>query len=178
MKSGELAQRLGVSDASIRNWAEMYRELLSPRGAGVQPGAAREFNEADALVLASVGLLRAQGVTHDDIRQTLQEGWRVEALPELPSAEETAARREIGLVPVEAAERWKDRYELVAAQLLSLQERERDYLERIADLERQLGEASGERKGKDAMIDELRNQIEALRADLAEARRKRGLFGR
>lgn len=181
MRSGELAERLNVSDSSIRNWSDLYGEFLSPKGKGVQPGAVREFSEADGLVMATVAHLREQAMPHEEIVDTLRSGWRIGELPTLPEPEEEEARREIQLVPVSDVERWRDRAQLAAEQLDQAISRERSALSQIAELQREIGRLEGRSELVDrleAEIERLRGEVDRLRQERDKARNeRRGPFG-
>jgi DNA-binding transcriptional MerR regulator len=177
MRSGELADRLNVSDSSIRNWSGLYAEFLTPLGAGVKEGATREFSHEDCLTLASVAFLRDQGDSHDEIRDTLRGGWRVGALPDLPPPEVEEARREVRLVPVAEVEKWRDMFALESKERDKVQKALDAAQERIAELEREVGQ----HEGKEGEIKRLEEQIADLKQQVQfwqeRADRKRGLFG-
>jgi DNA repair exonuclease SbcCD ATPase subunit len=153
VKSGELADRLLVSDSLIRKWSDKYAQFLSPQAGLAEPGQIREFNEADQLVMASIAHLRDNGKGHEEIIDELGRGWRVETLPPIPDDEVEQAKSKIALVPVDRLHRALDRIEVLQGDLQRLQ-RERDQAleaskqselerrqseQRIADLREELG---------------------------------------
>lgn len=175
MRSGELAARLGVSDATIRDWTGLYAEFLSMRGRGAQPGAAREFSDADALTLSTVALLRAEGRSHDDIKEQLAEGFRTPELPDLPEADIQEAQRLTRYIPVDTAEEVRSLALKMVQERDAAIERERATQDKLAELERKLGQAEGRLE----LIPRLETEIAELKKQLEEERnRKRGIFGR
>ncbi|MEP7286946.1 MAG: MerR family transcriptional regulator [Chloroflexota bacterium] len=133
MKPEQLAKRLNVTSATLRNWAAKdVTEFLSPSAQG-QNGSRRSFNDRDARILFWVAQMREQNIAIGDIVFTLRsaqaKGWV--GLPEIPPAIED----EVSLVPREAVEErvrgLQERYEQQAETL----KRERD------DLQDRLGKA-------------------------------------
>jgi DNA-binding transcriptional MerR regulator len=199
MRSGELARRLRVSDTTVRDWCSQYGDLLSPQGRGAKPGAPRSFTDRDALILASVNLLRLEGRDHDDILLELQSGPIVNEIPDLPSAEEQRARDTMELVPGDAARRLYEQlkvesegHQSALAVIKEMQDRERDLLREIGELKARAGlveekdsvigrldkqiEANTQRS--DQEIAALKAELEAIRKQLDDERtRKRGWFG-
>lgn len=117
MKPEELAKRLKVTSATLRNWAAKdVTQFLSPLAQG-QNGARRSFNDQDARILGWVAQMREQNLPLADILATLRDAqannWR--GLPDLPGAPED----EVALVPREAVEErvnaLKEKYELQLA---------------------------------------------------------------
>jgi DNA-binding transcriptional MerR regulator len=172
VKSGELAARLGVSDSLIRKWSGQYARFLSPRAGSPQAGQDREFNEADQLLMSSIAHLRDDGKSHDEIEQTIDEGWRVEHLPAAPDPQTEELRSKVALVPVDRLHRALDRVQVLEDEITRMA-RERDEArqgekqsaERIADLREQLAEARTKAEFLERMLEE-------------EKKRKRGFFGR
>jgi len=151
VKTGELAGRLYVSPSLIRKWAQQYEDFLSVIGGGVAPGAVREFNEDDQIVLASVAHLRNEGRSHDEIRQVLAEGWRVEEVPDPPSRLVQETARETGALTVGQAKALVERVRFLEDRVAQLEEQDAARVQELRRMERELGRAEGALK-------ELRNQ--------------------
>jgi DNA-binding transcriptional MerR regulator len=76
----QAARHAGVSGTTIRGWTREYSEYLSST-ANPPAGQPRQFVEDDLRVFATVATLRAQLVTTEDIRATLDAGQRIEPMP-------------------------------------------------------------------------------------------------
>jgi DNA-binding transcriptional MerR regulator len=156
---------LKVGASTIRYWAGEYGSFLSDGATGRAHGARREFNDDDALVFATISQLRNEGKTPTEIADALHDGHRVDALPSAPTPEEREARESVALVAKPEYERALDRVRGLTEELEKARD-ERDRAierwqtdtqsliithqgevsklnERIAELERQLGEAKG-----------------------------------
>lgn len=160
IKSTEIANRLKVSDSTIRLWADRYKEFLSVTGRGLKVGATRVFTPEDQDVLATVAKLVEAGVPHADITDELRQGTRVEAPSE-------TVKNDRAIIPVNV---------LVELRSLEskLQDREQE-LEALreqnaADRER-ITELSAKTAGLETEIRLLRERLDEEKA------RKRGLFG-
>lgn len=153
VKTGELASRLYVSPSLIRKWAQQYEDFLSVIGGGVAPGAVREFNEDDQIVLASVAHLRNEGRSHDEIRQVLAEGWRVEEVPAPPSRLVQETARETGALTVGQAKALVERVRFLEDRVAQLEEQDAARVRELREMERELGRVEGELK----VLRELRN---------------------
>jgi DNA-binding transcriptional MerR regulator len=154
LSSVQLAKRLNVSAATIRNWTDEYADILSAVTQERLKGARRRYTERDALVLATVAELRDAGLTHDQIMSALQQGRLVEELPPAPTPEEEEARRAVALVSVSELHRALDQLRTLQTEIERLiEERDRaletrdaeakDYNSEIARLREQLGRARG-----------------------------------
>lgn len=184
MRSTELARRLDCSDTAVRNWSRRFARFLSPEAAGGD-GSTREYSPADALVIATVQRLSMMGHRMLDIEAQLETGWRIEALPEAPSPEREAALQAVQLVPVERLAVVMQEVERMRSEVARLEverdkaaDRERQARERVAELQRELGQVEGLSKGQVEIIRRLEADIERLRGELEAARnRRRGLFG-
>lgn len=92
--SVQLGKHLGVSDATIRNWADEFAAYLSPGSQTKTPGEVRTFTQDDLAILKTVTALRKQNRSYDDIQQALANGERleIESLPpiEVYPGQETA----------------------------------------------------------------------------------------
>lgn len=196
MKSTELGRRLGISDATVRDWSDRYADFLSERGGGLDFGATRRFSEADALLLTTVSELRDEGLGHDAIRRALERGRRAERVPDLPTPEEVEARERVELVPQAEAERWMAQVQFLSGELERLTARYQAELERLAgerdslmddlrnergeraDLERHAGKLEGELEQVKIRLEEAQQRLEETREELdTERNRKRGPFG-
>lgn len=76
VRAGHVADRLGVSVATVRSWSNEFRDYLSPSAAMAQsatgegPGQ-RRYTDQDVAALAHVKRLMAEGLTFDEVRQAL-----------------------------------------------------------------------------------------------------------
>lgn len=68
---GQVADRLGVTYPTVRNWSARYASHLSP-DANPPTGTERRFTERDVNVLAYVGQCVADKMRHDAIEEQLQ----------------------------------------------------------------------------------------------------------
>jgi len=196
VKSTELARRLGVSDATVRNWSDRYAEFLSEQGGGLDFGATRRFTEEDALVMATVAQLRTEGLTHEAIGAAIRRGRRAERVPDLPTPEEVEARERVDLVPQAEIQRWIDQVAFLRGELADLASRYQAELDRLgaerdalmgdlkqergerAALERQTGRLEGELEQVKIRLEEAQQRLDEAREELdAERNRKRGPFG-
>lgn len=143
-KSGDLARRFNVHANTVRDWSDRYSDLLSPRATA----AKRTYTLDDALVLSTVASMRDVGLTFEAIRDALDNGQRVDAIPDAPTPEESAARESMALVPLPELERALDNVQQLtgelerARQALAQSESNREALqERVIDLTGQLAAA-------------------------------------
>lgn len=83
----QAARYAGVSGTTIRGWTREYADYLSP-SANPPAGQARQFDEDDLAVFATIATLRDQLVTTAEIRGALDAGRRLE--PVRPPEEEPA----------------------------------------------------------------------------------------
>ncbi len=145
-KTSDLARRLKLHPNTIRNYADEYARFMSPGAIA----AKRSFTTDDALVLATVNHLRAQGLKTDLVRQQLEAGFRVDALPTVASPEEEAARESIALVALPEYTRVLDLLKERESELARVMA-ERDKAQsdsaglnnRIADLQLEIGTMRG-----------------------------------
>lgn len=155
MTTGQLADRLKVSRETIRNYASEFADYLSPEAVGVAANAKRRYSDKDALTLATIARLRANGQNYESIRGALDNGQLLEALPPVPSEAEKEARENVALVVRPEYERVLDRVGQLEGELENLRaERDRAIAtwqgdvtrlnERIAILEREKGLIEGE----------------------------------
>ncbi|MCA9915269.1 MAG: MerR family transcriptional regulator, partial [Anaerolineae bacterium] len=163
-KTGELARALKVNSNTVRSWADTYAALLSS-GATANK---RTYTPEDALLLATVAEMRNAGVSFDAIREALETGQRIGAMPDIPTPEEKQARESAALVP--QAER-----DALAAQL-EQEKQYRQYLEgelatmrseRDNLLQRLESETSDIREAWRNEVAELNQRIEAMQQQLA-----------
>lgn len=102
MKPEQLAKRLHITSATLRNWAAKdVTEFLSPSAQG-QNGIRRSFTDQDARILTWVAQMRERNMSLTDIIASLRasqaDNWQ--GLPEFPAT----PGDEIALVPREAVE--------------------------------------------------------------------------
>ncbi len=84
MRTKDVAERLDVSTASVRQWtADVYPEFFSASARG---GKTREFTDRDVQILAAIAEMSKSNVGRDDIRIELTQiqanNWQ--ALPPVP----------------------------------------------------------------------------------------------
>lgn len=182
IKTTEMAERLGVSDSLIRDWARRYAEFLSPEGAGLADGATRRLNEDDQVVMATVAMLRAEGQSHEQIYEELKLGTRVTDPPEKTDPAEAAFRQTMEIVS-------GDKYKIALAQIQRLQDEvQRVIEERDAErrkYEEQFREAAQAKAAVEAakketemlerLLKEREEQAQNLRQMIDQAQAERGL---
>lgn len=176
MKLTPLAGRLGISVPTLNKWAKWYYEFLSPSAGESGPNVAPVFDENDVRVMATVAHLRGQGLGHDAIKRTLRSGWRVSELPWLPELEAEERWQESQSIP-DDPETLRDQARQALADLDEARRRERNALERIAVLSREIEQFEWRRRSaSDSELEELKEQGVRLREALdAAQQRKRGL---
>lgn len=73
----QLADRLGLSGTTIRNYSRLWSDYLSP-SANPEAGQARLYTEDDIAVIITIAALRDNQATTDQIRAALDAGQRLE----------------------------------------------------------------------------------------------------
>lgn len=131
MRTGELAALLRVSENTLRNWSKEYADFLTDRARGAQPGATREFDEADVYTLATIAELRDRGLTVDQVKADLRGGFRVLKLPQRGDPDVEAARERVELVPAAQVDLWMERVQNLQAELARLVELHRAEVDRL-----------------------------------------------
>jgi DNA-binding transcriptional MerR regulator len=144
MLTSEIARLIAVSPASVRVYARKYAKWLSPTAVTVK-GATRNYTEQDARLMGFVASLTAQGIPHGEI-ETRIEASEHEAF-DLPSSSEPSPEQ----VQVE-----QTALAVLIGQAQASVKREADLHDRIATLEREVGQAQGE-------LTALKAQLEADR---------------
>ena len=161
MRTGDLCRQFGVSETTVRRWAVEFSDFLSP-----VRGKQRHYTGDDFILMATIHQLSLEGLTIKAVRKKLQEGYRVEDSAaqsigysdgrQVPAAvmeqviDSVELRTELEHVKAERdklaqlldnahqhAAKWEQRYTEVLDQLTRLQAR-------IAELEREAGQLSGE----------------------------------
>ena len=66
------AKQVGVPGSTLRNWARVYAEFLSP-GSNPEPGTERRFTDGDVETLHAVAQLRANGLEPGEIVARLRD---------------------------------------------------------------------------------------------------------
>ena len=187
MQTKELADLLGVSTASVRDWTiNLYKDYMSPTAQGGS-GSVRQFSEQDARILALVGTLRADGMPHDDILAIL-EGYKADEwqdLPPLPVA--PPGQGPISMIPRESAETAiQAQRQSLTREIAILSDRVEALEEQLAD-ERQAHTETRETLTAQLMtatneLGELHGQLQAVdrerEATAAERSRERQLLTR
>ena len=84
----QLADQLGLSGTTIRNYSRLWSDYLSP-AANPQAGQPRQYSEDDLAVIATIVALRGNSATTEQIREALDAGQRLE--PMRPVEEDRAA---------------------------------------------------------------------------------------
>lgn len=162
MRTTELSRRLGITDATIRQWTRgEFKNYMSDSAQGGD-GKRRFFTDTDTRILAYIASLTNNATSRDEIHATLKNmqsnEWR--DLPPMPEA--PAGQEPIRLVPESTAQ--TAIYEQRAAMMREITILE----EQIEKLETNL---KSESDGKAALQSELtvaREQIGELRGKLAE----------
>lgn len=144
IKTGEIARRLDVHQNTVRNWADLYGDFLTPNATA----ARRRFTADDLRVLSTVSELRTQGLSFEQIREALAAGKRIEDVPGLPTPEEVEARRSVGLVPVSERDRALD-----------------EVKRRLEEIEMLKGQVSRLIAERDALLDKYSDEIRRLGSD-------------
>ena len=145
----EAAELTGASRQSIRAYTPIYARYLSTE-ATPEPGKARRFTVSDLKLLAYVRhCTSAEGLTHDQVQESLAAGeleafdWQPPEEPETePQPETTGA-----LVPIEQVRAMQALLADAQRRESDLADRERELLDKIEGLERELGQAQGELAG-------------------------------
>lgn len=122
-KTGVVAKRLNIHPNTVRNYADRYGDLLSKDATGRK----RTFNYDDLLILATISEFRDSGMEWEQIRVALEQGQRVDSVPELPSPEVELARKAVDLIPKPHVDRLYEQIKDLERQRDSAMER----LERI-----------------------------------------------
>ena len=76
----QVANRLGLSSTTIRNYSHLWADYLSP-SANPQAGQPRVYTEDDLAVLTTVAAMRDSQVSTEAIRAALDAGQRLEPAP-------------------------------------------------------------------------------------------------
>jgi len=130
--TSEVAHQLGVTPATIRNYAQKFANHLSPEAAP-EPGHVRQFNDDDVALLSQAKTLLRNGLTYAQADERLAV-IDVASMPPPPQAPGTA------MVPADSVRLIVQPYIQERDRVLA----ERDTaLARVAELERQVGELAG-----------------------------------
>lgn len=161
MKPHDVAARLKIATSTVRLWSLEYREFMSPHAAGGN-GRHRSFTELDVRVLYFIKESKDQNQRHEEIdlmlRQLRENSWidlpyipeepNMASVPMVPEAaahgaleaERRSLLREIAFLH----EQFKDREAELREQIQSKDAQLTEQHERIATLNRQLGEVDVE----------------------------------
>ena len=164
---------------TIRNWCDTYAEFLSPTGKGTRPGATRKFNVEDQFVIATIAELSDMGLTTETIKGRLNDGYRVEQLPEPPTEEEERIRQNISLVPASDWLRVMDQVKLLQEEIRGVSE-ERDQAlialdeanKSVANLRHQIGLLEGRLQEIDRRDNRSDTQADALQQEIIRLNRE------
>lgn len=158
MKTGKVADMLGVDQKTILNWSDRpeLQKFFSPDALGQGRSIGRDYAEQEIIVLNTIRTERRKNTAWRDIARLLEEGVRDTELP--PSA--LLVDSPAPLVQYGKMQQLQARVESLEAQVEQLQEEKR-FLQQQKDteVERILRESS-QREG------ELREQIGELKAML------------
>jgi DNA-binding transcriptional MerR regulator len=158
MRSKEVADRVGVSDQTIRDWAGRYKEYLSP-GANPEKGAIREYTLEDVRVFATVKRESDRRLPVGEIKTILDGGKLVEEVPEAPTPDDEtvpATEHALALQRINVLQRELERTR-------AAHERE---LERLVT---RLDDSEGKREQTEQQLQDLRERIGQLRAERDQA---------
>lgn len=183
MKTGELADALGVSDETIRNWTnhELLSEFFSPEARGDAGISQRRFSEDDVLVATTIAHLRnREGITDwQEIANYLTTGKREQEFPAnaisfdnrtiAVTQAEQSARAAATLAERDAALKRVDELE---EQIRHLQDAHRQEIDRLREEAKQLRqEHRGEVEG---LHDKYQEKIQYLSDQIAKLNRQIG----
>lgn len=169
MKTGEVAKRLGVSTAAVRQWTHAtdgpYIEFLSASARG---GKSRQFTDQDVRILAAAKQLGEELRSFEEVRERLQEmqadEWR--ELPPLPPL--AGHSDDIPMVTADAAsgaiERTKER---LTAEIRTLETQITRLEDQVVKLEDQLDQARQEHKQEAHALQHQLNELLDQRGQLA-----------
>jgi DNA-binding transcriptional MerR regulator len=146
----EASKLTGVAKPTLRTYTNRYQRYLST-DATPEHGAERLFTEADLTLLAFVYSYTSAGKTHGQVIEALQDNaldsfdWQLpESQPDSPQSADSIGEALVPMSRLQSAEMFvldaKQREQTMAEQLEEAQKRN-------AELERELGQASGELAG-------------------------------
>lgn len=143
----QVADQLGLSGTTIRNYGRQWSDYLSP-SANPQTGQARLYTEDDLAVLTTIAALRENQATADQIRAALDQGQRLEPIrppveePTTKQTDQTAADQADRAADRAAAETaiaiYRDRVTAVEARADQLADRLIEAEKRAAAAEKEL----------------------------------------
>ena len=140
----QLADRLGLSGTTIRNYSRAWSDYLSP-SANPQAGQPRIYTEDDIAVITTIAALRENQVTTGQIRAALDEGQRLEPMrptveePTNPAEDDQPGQARAAVNAAESAIAiYRDRMTAVEARNQELTDRLIDAEARAAAAEREL----------------------------------------
>jgi DNA-binding transcriptional MerR regulator len=105
----DIADRIGISRSSVRNYASQLADWLST-GANPAPGGTRRFTEDDLLVMAFARESISEGLTYDQVRKRLLEGVHLVEEVRVPPPPEPEPELETALVPVVSLQLMRQQY--------------------------------------------------------------------
>ena len=152
MKIGEVADQLGVTTQTIRNWVKRpaLLPLFSPAASGA-PGSPADFSDSDFLLLNSIrALMETSKGVWSEVEAQLVGGWREPLLPD---------RAAIVAVNNHAAMQ-------LAGRAQSAEDARAELALRIEDLQKRLDDEQDKHRGS---VERLTREIGDARAELAEA---------
>lgn len=150
MRTGQLAQLLGVSASTIQNWLREFDTFFDKRY-----GSQKVFNDQEVIVAATINKLSSEGLGYQEIKAKLQSGYRVD------SPSEAAFGVDTRMVPAAAMEQIIDASEL----RIKLDNLQHDYDHLI----KMLADANEENKALRQRVDELHDKIIDLNRALGKA---------
>lgn len=176
MKTGEVADRLGVSTQTVRNWKEEWREYLSPHLLNSGSGQPLIFYERDVRVLATVAACKEQQFTTEDIKRVLEDEANWVDVPPLPSPAEEAARASVQLVPLSEYRReiraLTDERDRLAEERDKARQKLEEAQGRIEELKETVGKLTGELETRRAMTEKDESDTKSLTEEIIKLNRQ------
>lgn len=181
----QLADRLGLSGTTIRNYSRLWSDYLSP-SANPEAGQARLYTDDDIAVIVTIAALRDNQATTDQIRAALDAGQRLEPMrpPEAdqptadPDPQAGAAQQARAAVEAAAATAekqiaiYRDRVTAVEARADQLTDRLIEAEKRAAAAESAIAVNRERVSQLEARADQLADQARADQARAAAAEKE------
>ena len=146
MKVKEVADRLGLSAQTVRNWSNDFSDRLGP-AANPEKGRTRQYSENDLRILAGVKHLKEDGLADEEITEALaNQSLDIDQIP-IPEAVATGPQDralEVGFTIVRFFE--------------DAQEENRRLQERVNELEHQVGFLEGQIEARKGLLDRIRGR--------------------
>jgi len=168
MKTSEVARRLNISPASVRQWTQEngpYADFMSDSATG---GKRREFTDKDARILARVAELSASRLTQAEIAAEL-EAMRAAGWPDLPPLPPLPGHdNDVPMVTADKAQSAIEKAHAVTDARVNGLIAQIDQLEKqVTKLEAQLDQARQEHKQEAHALQDQLNELLDQRGQLA-----------